>query len=222
MGTKRYIPIAGTQARDNYTAKDRWFQRGSLFDQKANEKDCERVEQNNDPNTPDPGYWSGDLAGLLYQSLWTWVQSFSRQDPHPWDIGAHALATLIQSRAEKWQKQGDSLIIIAHSHGGQVACLALKQMARKSLGFPIHLITVDMPVRCGWFLPDMCEAYEATRRHVDQWTHLYSDRMNPYRAVGSRFGPLKCKQANDNIRMRGGHTNPLVHPIYMDQVINLL
>ena len=228
---KKYLPIAGT-----FTRSDRrrlrnpdeilWCQRGSTFDKRARYADIERVEQDRDPTKPDKGFWKGELEGLLAQSLRDRIYAyFGWETVDNWQMAADLLRLLLIERWEEWLQAHTIIVIVAHSHGGQIATIALADLFDEK-GFPtpfnhIELVTVDMPVRP---TDRMYEAYAKARQQVHgRWTHLYSSALNPTRMIGARgIGPCKCPFASVNLKIKGGHSGALVDPRYIGQVIEML
>ena len=79
-------------------------------------------------------------------------------------------------------------ILVAHSHGGQVAALALAE------GLPQvkRLVTIGTPVR-----EDMREVYKAARGGLVSWHHFYSN-SDWMQLFGSLFdGSWKLTRAMD-------------------------
>ena len=198
-----YIPVAGTWFKED-TGDDRWYRRGSTIDNLFRGFGLERVEQDGDPRTPDPGYWSGDVGGLLFHA---------GSGQHVWWSGGLELRRFIEGRPRLMNRP---MVIVAHSHGGQVAAYALaglRQIAH------VRLITVDMPVR-----RDMRPVYAEARRNVGYWLHLHTRwgwgaRM---RVLGSRFGSPTLDIADRNIPLRGGHSGVLRRPQHARQWRDIL
>ena len=210
---KHYIPVAGTWGRRYRLIDGRpWHRRGSSFFQRM--KDCgwSRVEQDRDPLLPDNGYWSGDLGGVLIQSMYEWFAQSLSAHPPVWAAGGDALAALLAKRQYEWD--GKELVVIAHSHGGQVAALAFAAFRPE---INLRLITVDMPVR-----RDMYPVYAQAAEQIAHWTHLHSRFFNPVRLVGSRCGPCRNPFANLNIEVPGGHSGILNTPRYLHHIPNIL
>ena len=174
---KLYIPIAGTWAR-NKIRNDDWFRSASSFDALLNDLGYARVDQNNNPNRRDPGFWSGDVGGLLIQQLAPW---WSHDEV--WREGAEELVQFLLDRKEQLSRC-DEIALIAHSHGGQVVAFALQIMQRNHRDSPVleklRVVTVDMPVRTGRFLGifprGMDQVYKDALSVAQSWIHLYSGR----------------------------------------------
>ena len=201
-----YIPIAGTWSR-RYRTTGVWYRRGSPFDTQLTALGYQRVEQDRDPRTLDRGYWSGDVNGLLIQTLW-WRQRKHRA----WREGAAELRRLLHARRREF---AGGVTVVAHSHGGQVVAYAL-HTARPEV--PISVVTVDMPIR-----RDMADVYEWAVRWSARWTHLYSGRgwASRWRWLGNRFGARRLAGAT-NIGIPGGHSGILCDPVLLPQWNTLL
>ena len=208
-----YVPIAGTWSRTRQDHAAAWYRRGSPVDAVLTRHGYQRVEQDLDPTTPDRGFWSGTVNGLLVQRVWGWLRGRAR---HPaWQTGAETLRSFLRARLPEFGAAG-GVTLVAHSHGGQVlayALAALSESTRAALG-PIHVITVDMPVR-----RDMAETYARAAGGVDHWVHLYSARgwQNRFRWLGNRFGDRQLAVADRNIELTGGHSGVLNHPDHLPQ-----
>ena len=204
---QRFVPIAGTWARSRHDHAHAWYRTGSPFDRRMIRHGYQRVEQDLDPTTPDRGFWSGEVNGLLVQRLAWW------RDHHPaWRTGGETLRQFLRGRMHEL----GGVTLVAHSHGGQVLAYALTSMSeptRAALG-PIHVVTVDMPVR-----RDMAAIYEAAREACDAWTHLHSERgwTSKFRWLGNRFGDRALDVADHNIEITGGHSGILSDPAHLRQ-----
>ena len=209
--TASYIPVAGTWEREKETADgkpaaepSRWFRRNSAFDKAVLKQRIERVEQDGDPAKKDMGWWSGDLNGMLYQF------GSGHAD---WIDGGNRLRWFLERRPDPTGCNTErTTIIIAHSHGGQVAAYALAGIDTRKWTNDLRLITVDMPVR-----RDMHRTYLKAKRRLNRWVHLYSTRWTKMRLLGSRFGPLTLDCANANIHIEGGHSGMLRDPALFDR-----
>ena len=207
---QRFVPIAGTWARSRHDHAHAWYRTGSPFDRRMIRHGYQRVEQDLDPTTPDRGFWSGAVNGLLVQRLAWW------RDHHPaWRTGGETLRQFLRVRLHELGAAG-GVTIVAHSHGGQVLAYALAALAehtRAALG-PIHVVTVDMPVR-----RDMGAIYAPARAACASWTHCYSERgwQSRFRWLGNRFGDRALAVADQNLEVTGGHSGCLSDPRHMDQ-----
>ena len=189
---------------------DAWYRRSSPFDQLMVQHGLRRVDQDGDPQTPDRGYWSGDVGGLLLQRAWPWADAHA-----PWTQGAHELVTFIFQR---WAEFGVGVTLVAHSHGGQVVAYAL-ELLRHEDPLPLHVITVDMPVR-----RDMAGVYARAQQAAASWTHLYSERgwKSRFRWLGNRFGPRELAGATRNIEVAGWHSGIVSDLQHMQQWHDIL
>ena len=222
-----YIPVAGTWARRKFR-KDAWYRTGSLFDDKLASLGYTRVDQNRDVQRPDSGFWSGDVGGLLAQQLGLW-----RSHDGVWQEGGRNLETFISRRFSELS-EAEEVVIIAHSHGGQVVAYALDLVPDNLLPLQnFRVITVDMPVRTGRFLGifprGMDDVYEPAVDAVNgKWDHLYSQRLwrrpwaTRWRWLGSRFGPRRFKYARSNREIPAGHSKILSDPKLLRHWENIL
>ena len=207
-----YIPIAGTRVpwRGRNANPHDWYRRSSPFDHLVADHGLVRVEQDRDPETPDRGYWSGDVGGLLLQRAWPWADAHA-----PWKQGARELVTFL---ARRWAEFGGGVTLVAHSHGGQVVAYAVEAL-RYEEPVPVHVITVDMPVR-----RDMAPVYGEAQQAAATWTHLYSERgwRSRFRWLGNRFGPRELTGATRNLEVAGGHSGILSDTKHMQQWHDIL
>lgn len=205
MATSRlYIPVAGTWSRKYYDHDNAWYRQGSLFDGTLEAAGWTRVDQK--PGT-DPGFWSGDLGGLLAQQL------CSHNSRRPWIKCARELTKFIRKRRQSFRRY-EQVVIIAHSHGGQGVALALARFLKTSeVPSNLRVITVDMPVR-----RKMKVVYQdAIQKVGGRWHHLFSESVwrhayaSRWRWLGSRFGPRQLEGAGRNTEIPGGHAGILNH-----------
>ena len=208
----RYIPVAGSLARKRHDHDLSWYRRGSPLDRLLGGLGYQRVEQDGDPTTPDLGFWSGDINGLMLQRALWW------RDKHPaWKTGGETLRKFLLDPTGFKFLHGVTLI--AHSHGGQVAAYAL---ASRPYDFPIHVITCDMPVRF-----DMRDVYASAATRVASWTHLYSEKgwKSRMRWLGDGrifSNPRVLPVATRNIEIKGWHSEYLSKPKFIDQWFGIL
>ena len=164
-------------------------------------RECiQRVDQNGDPLKPDPGFWSGDLGGMLYQL---------GKAHECWFTGGAEMAWFLERRRRAGH--GVDPILLPHSHGLQCAAYGLSMLDPR-VGWEITLIDVDGPVR-----RDMRHIYVHARGKVKRWVHLHTGTFTKMRMLGSRFGPVEMSIADVNRRIEGGHSGILREPAYMDQ-----
>ena len=218
---KLYIPVAGTWARREFRTGE-WYRTDSPFDKQMTQLGYDRVDQNGDPNRPDPGFWSGDVNGLLVQKL-----NFWRRSDTEWRLGGGDLASFITKRYHELAA-ADEVAIIAHSHGGQVVAFALTFLADTQTQLPnFRVVTVDTPVRTGRVLGflwrrSMDKIYQRASGAIDRrWDHLYSERFwrqplkSHWRWLGSQFGPRRLECARSNRKIPGGHSDVLNKWLYL-------
>ena len=103
----------------------------------------------------DPFSWTGDVEGLV-------------GDDREWQEAGKALRWYLQSYPVD--------AIIAHSHGGNVAALALAGGAMVDI-----LVTVATPVR-----PELAAVYASAKLHCGRWTHVRSDGTDHWQRWGTR------------------------------------
>ena len=199
-----YLPVAGTWGREH--AKQRspndpldWFFRGSRFDQVMQDYGFFRVEQDRDPDTPDLGYWSGDIGGTLIQRIWPWSDHLE-----PWRKGGDVLRGFIDTNKNEFT---DGLLIVTHSHGGHTLAMCLNRFFQIT-PFPIYVLDIDMPVQRGGH---MSQLYGRAQYFTRKWTHLYSGRGwgSKFRWLGNRFGPRELSGATNVGPIDGGHSGIL-------------
>lgn len=196
-----YIPVAGTFCRNRGDDTEAWYRRNSQIDRLFASRGFDRVEQDNDPDKPDPGYWSGDLGGLMVQGAQSYMD---------WWKGGTELRKVIVSSNRAGIK---GLLVVAHSHGGQAAAYAFAGLGERPK-YRTALITVDTPLVRG-----MSQVYHMARANVDFWLHLHTgwgwgSRM---RVLGSKFNKCKLKIADHNQRLRGAHSGILYDDKFYDQ-----
>ena len=204
----RYIPVAGSWARKRHDHEFSWYRVGSPLDHVLCELGYQRVDQDDDPTTPDLGFWSGDINGLMLQRAIFW------RDKHPaWKTGGETLRKFIQSRLAEFV---DGLTLILHSHAGQVGAYALAELPAPG-AIPIHVITCDMPVRS-----DMRDVYASASTSAASWTHMYSEKGWKSRmrwlGDGQLFSnPRVLPVATRNIEIKGWHSGLMSDPRFIDQ-----
>ena len=204
----KYIPVAGTFARNRNDHAASWYRSGSPLDRLLDTLEYQRVDQNGDSAKPDLGFWSGDINGLMLQRALWW------RDKHPaWKTGGETLRKFLVSRLAEFV---DGVTLILHSHGGQVGAYALAELPSPG-AIPIHVVTCDMPVRA-----DMREVYASASTSVASWTHLYSEPG--WKALMRKLGdgrifsnPRLLPVATRNIEIKGGHSGYLSDPKFIGQ-----
>ena len=200
-----YAPLAGTWGRER--ARNRspldplnWFYRGSAVDRVMIEHGHERVDQDSDPNTPDKGFWSGDIGGTLTQRLWPWSDHLKA-----WRFGGYHFQEFCLKRESEFR---DGLIILTHSHGGHVLVMALYVLGR-AFPFPVYVIDIDMPVQRKFRVRPLL--YKHAVASVTEWTHVFSGRGwgSRFRWLGNSFGPRELAGARNIGPITGGHSGIL-------------
>ena len=193
-----YVPIAGTWGREracaNRSPSDplHWFMRGSDVDRVMVAHGHERVDQDRDPNTPDNGFWSGDIGGTLTQRLWPWSDHLNT-----WRDGGAQFSDFCFKRQDEFQ---DGLVVLTHSHGGHVLAMAL--FMSDLFSFPIYVIDIDMPVQRGFRVDPML--YTVALKSVKSWTHVFSGRGlgSKFRWLGNAFNTRRLDYGAQKHRTR--------------------
>lgn len=167
-----YLPIGGTWGRKN---QNDWYKAGSWFENMMNSHGHQRVGRK-------LRFWSHGLSGTFGCG----------NDRLVWEFGGEVL----NSWSIEHGPSPSQLIIIAHSHGGQVAAFALAG------GVECHtLITIDTPIR-----DDMTEVWEAGVENRVEHNHLFgtgwASRM---RIFGQRRFGRRMPTSTKNTGISGGH-----------------
>ena len=200
-----YAPLAGTWGQER--ARNRspldpldWFRRGSDVDLVMGVCGHTRVDQDRDPDTPDKGFWSGDIGGTLTQRLWPWSDHMAA-----WEDGGALFADFLITRQDEFQ---DGLVVLTHSHGGHVLVMALA-LQYGAFPFPIHVIDIDMPVQRAFRVPR--RYYDHAVASVTSWTHVFSGRGwgSRFRWLGNACGPRELAGARNIGPVTGGHSGIL-------------
>lgn len=147
----RIILVPGTWSAYTGDDAEEWWQRDSPF-----------VRQVLGPLGFEPLVhpWTTRVNG---GPRWPWQWFQQRQYPD-WESAGDALASLLRLL------HPDARIVLAHSHGGQIAARALSQVQARLL------VTVSTPVRA-----DLKDWYQATARNVGAWYHVHSDADRMFR-----------------------------------------
>ena len=165
------------------------------------EQGHERVDQDGDPDTPDKGFWSGDIGGTLTQRLWPWSDHL-----HTWKKGGKQFAGFCLERQDEYQ---DGLVVLTHSHGGHVLVMALHILGQP-FPFPVYVIDIDMPVQRGFRVPR--SYYVHAVDYVTSWTHVFSGRGlgSKFRWLGNGFNTRRLDYGARNVGpVTGGHSGIL-------------
>lgn len=125
-----------------------------------------------------------------------------------WKLGGERLGYY----AKAYRNPNRKLLVIAHSHGGQVAAYAASKGMRIDC-----LVTVATPVR-----KDMKQTYEYARGNIGCWIHLYSDRSDWMQWFGSWFDGSwrlrrKMSYADQQIQIPGVGHSGLLNPAMWDR-----
>ena len=174
------ILVGGTHANDS----DPWFLPDSRFATAAKHNridiSCGRGE----------GFiWSSQLE------VWRFKKDMGTD---AWVAAAHSLLSYIDAYCEGQAN------IIAHSHGGNVACIAAKWDNSCRIN---KLVTLGTPVR-----KTMSSTYSSAVVNTAAWRHIYStsDWWQMFGTFGT-FNPWKTRimaSADENILAKGkGHTD---------------
>lgn len=145
----RVLLIAGTRRPGSVPTTADWWHPGSAFVAALQAAGHQLA-------SPDDLFsWTQDADGIV-------------GDDREWREAGKALRWYLQSYPVD--------TILAHSHGGNVAVLALAGGAMVD-----HQITVATPVR-----PELADAYHQASLRVGRWTHLRSDSSDFFQRWGSR------------------------------------
>ena len=202
----RYLPIAGTWGRER--ARNRspldpldWFLRGSAVDRVMVELGHQRVDQDLNPDTPDTGFWSGDVGSTLTQRIWPWCDHLK-----PWRDGAVQFVDFCLKRQHEFR---NGLVVITHSHGGHVLVMAMDSMVGP-FPFPVYVVDIDMPVQRKFRVSPML--YHRAVARVNAWTHVFSGRgwRSKFRWLGNGFNTRRLDYGARNVGpVTGGHSGIL-------------
>lgn len=140
--------------------------------------------------------WSTDLDGV-------WGKD------EQWDVGGYNLyAEAVPPLAPERAIPSDELVIIAFSHGAQVAFNAF------AYGMKGHLITVNPPVRS-----DIFPVIDKARPNIRRWLNLYGNWKDVWAVLGAigdgHFGLRRqFPQADVNTMVPGPHGDALRNPAH--------
>ena len=162
----RVVLVAGTHSWRNDNRID-WYCPGSPFARLLESYGLAPLfPKSND--VCEPWAWSSDVGGIGFgdEDLATWAAA-----------GKNLFWFCVPPRCPDQRVPGDELIVIAHSHGGQVAIMAA------AFGLKIaHLITVAAPIR-----KDVQPYAQRALDNIGEWTHIHSDSSDKWQWFGSLF-----------------------------------
>lgn len=176
------------------------------------------------PFRPKEFAWTGSLDGLSFQAAWNWIRGQQSETKHiQWRSGGTELDDYIGVGLYNQDRFSDRFVVIAHSHGGQVAlyCAALYRY------LPI-LITVSTPNRF-----DMHAIATQARPRIGFWLHLYDpdgDRVGQEGALGDgevSFDRTWKGYPDLSVSVKGvGHSgllrDPSTYHLWHDTIVPLL
>ena len=197
----RWLPLAGTWGRERARQRSPgdprdWFVAWSGFDGMMHRIGHTRHDQDDDRLTRDPGYWDGSIGFTRVQRWFPWADHLA---------SARAAMPVISAELAKIADRGvTDLLIVTHSHGGNILAYAL---AQSTTPLRLHVLDLDMPVQRG-FIRDGLYAHALAQ--VIEWHHCYSGRgwLSKFRWLGNAFGPRRLPGAV-NVEITGGHSGVL-------------
>ena len=197
----RYLQLAGTWGRERSRQRSAddpldWFVAGSGFCRMMADLGHTRHDQNDDRLTRDPGYWSGDIGFTRLQRWFPWADHLA---------SARAAMPVIRAELAEITDMGvTDLLIVTHSHAGNVLTYALAHIATP---LRLHVLDIDMPVQRGFIRNGL---YAHALAQVVEWQHCFSGRGlgSRFRWLGNAFGPRRLPGA-ENSEITGGHSGAL-------------
>ena len=156
-----YVSVAGTWAYKNRFDINAWWQPTSPFAEMMTREDFISID-------PKAFLWTTDVNGSEGWRRWfDWLPFVdSTGDQRDWEVGGHWLDRYCAPVI------GRPFVVIAHSHGGQLAKFA----AYHGLFIPV-LITIATPVRLlqAEVSEGECEdILQKMRANIGYWIHLHS------------------------------------------------
>ena len=122
---------------------------------------------------------------------------FTASGHRVWQFGGALLADFLGRDC------GD--VVVAHSHGGQVAAYGL---ASARITARVRLVTIDTPIR-----DDMLEVWLAARERISYHLHLYTPwQQSAIRWLGQRGAFREKFSWADNRVLQGGHSGVINAP----------
>ena len=181
------------------------------------------------PNASKPAWWepTGDFAS--YVNGLPGMQLIDRQRPFVWSTdldgspfesshrdwkagGLNLFAYIVPPRCPEHRVPVDETLVVAHSHGMQVALYAF------AAGLQGALVTVAGPVR-----KDMADVAAAARKNITWWRHIHSDHSDWWQVLGAigdgRLGIYRAHPlADDNVKVVDvGHSSLLYDPCLFER-----
>lgn len=174
------------------------------------------------PFRDDDFVWTGALDGLSIRAVWERIRGKQVTTQHrQWFAGGEALHDYIGEGIYQGQS-ADHFIVVAHSHGGQVALYC----AASGRAIPI-LITMSTPHRL-----DMQIVTEKAKLRIGYWVHCYDpdgDRIGQEGAFGDGKISFDRRQplANINVELKGcSHSgalrDPALYHVWKDTIMPLI
>lgn len=175
------------------------------------------------PFRDDDFVWTGGIDGLSWRRLWSFLTGGeTRRARHTqWFAGGQALCDYIKGGIAEG-RDPHRFIVVAHSHGGQVALYA----AADKIQIPL-LITVATPRRA-----DMRVVTALARPNVGFWIHVYDRRADLTATAGAIGDGDLCIErtqqsadlniAVDGIDHSGLLMDPSTFPLWRDAVFSRL
>jgi len=191
---KRVVMVAGTNSWDPNSETREWNQPGSEFSKYLQSQGVSLVFPDGRSFT-----WDTNLGGV----------GFGNDDLKGWNAaGINLYDYCVPPLAPDRRIRGENLVVLAHSHGMQVALFAF------AAGLKGSLVSVGGPVR-----KDMEATVELARPNIQHWLHIHSDRKDWWQLLGALFdGRLgvyrKHPAADANDFMPDGHSAILRDPKY--------
>jgi hypothetical protein len=162
----RAILIAGTHSWNPDGIQPDWFQSGSPFSRFLDQQTNIRPVFGPDGNRPFT--WSTDLGGV----------GFGKGDLRVWEAaGVNLFDYIVPPLAPAVRIPSSDTLLIAHSHGLQVALFALAYGLKVT-----RLISVGSPIR-----KDMAETAKRARPNIGEWIHVHSDGSDKWQWFGEMF-----------------------------------
>lgn len=189
---KRVVLVAGTNSWNPDERAPEWNEPGSPFVKFMQERGVSFVMPEGRVFT-----WSTELGGV----------GFGRSDLRVWHAaGLNLYGYVVPPLCPDRRIPPEETVILAHSHGLQVALFAFAH------GLKGRLVSVGGPVR-----KDMEPIARAARKNISSWLHLHNDFKDLWQVAGALFdghvGIVRRHPLADmNDAMPGGHSAVLCDP----------